>query len=69
MGLKLETCDICNNFLREAKTRRVTGPRKLKNHRRDQAHFWGEKFENTNDSSFERARHVESNETKINEIG
>jgi len=40
----------------------------LKNHRGDQALFWGEKFENANYTSFERARRAESNDTKINEI-
>ena len=32
-------------------------------------HFWGGKFENTNDKSFERARRAKSNETKIIAIG
>uniref|UniRef100_A0A914KGT4 Uncharacterized protein n=1 Tax=Meloidogyne incognita TaxID=6306 RepID=A0A914KGT4_MELIC len=41
---------------------------KSKNHRGDQALFWGEKFEYANNTSFERALRVESNDTKINEI-
>ena len=47
---------------------RVIGPEKSKNQRGDQALFWGEKFENANYTSFERARRAESNDTKINEI-
>ena len=34
-----------------------------------EAHFWGEKFEYANDSSFKRARRAESNKMRINAIG
>jgi len=54
--------------LRGTKTRKDIGPRKSKNHRGEQADFWGQKFEYANNSSFERAPRAESNDTKINEI-
>jgi len=47
---------------------RDIGPRKSKNQRGDQALFWGEKFENANYTSLERARRAESNDIKINKI-
>jgi len=60
--------EIWKNFRADSYRGWDIGPRKSKNHRGDQALFWGEKNEYANNTSFERSRRAESNDTKINEI-
>ena len=79
--VQLETCDIyhsipldeLNTHMQEFLAGGENSPSyrhvKIEKPQGGVSSFCDEKFDNTNDNLFERARQVESNETKINAIG